>query len=257
MKLMTNFVSATLLASSLTAFNVPSAFAQDVKQISMMKTMNSQDLIKTTFADFTVAVHTTPVENKQVILRQAFTQAALKFQAQGVTQSDLIQYATSDMNSAEAKAFKAQVQTLASSDLSSSEGQMLLEKILMSQAKGSNFLPCGVGLTIAWTAGIGAFVVGIVALASMGDISRLERQDLEKEKAAINSEISILQAEGVSNDSYLITTRRAELVQIDIHVNQLLEDKARNEKNVKTMGMIAGGLALVAVIGGVANDCQY
>ena len=254
MKLMTNFISATLLASSLTAFNVPAVLANDVTQISMTKAMSAQDVIKSTFADFTIAVHTSPVENKDIILRQALTEASKSFQSHNISQKDLVEYATADMNPAEAKAFKAQVSALVASDLQSSEGQMLLEKILVSQSKGSNFLPCGAGFFLAVFAGTGAIIMAILALTSAEDVSRVERQDLEKDRAAIQSEISILQGEGVSNDSYLITSRRAELVQIDIQTRQLLEDKEKNSKNSVTMGAIAGGLTVVTIVGAVSES---
>lgn len=257
MKLMTNFISATLLVSSLSAFNVPIVFANDIEQASMTKTMNPQDVIKTTLAEFSFAMHTSSVENKQIVLRQALTEASKSFNAHNISQKDLLEYATSDMNAAEAKAFRAQANALAEAGLQSNEGQMLLEKILVSQSKGSNFLPCGAGFFISIFAGTGALVMAILALTTAQDVSRLERQELEKDRAAIQSEILILHKEGVSNDSYLITSRQAELVQLDIHVRQLLEDKEKNTKNAQIYGAIAGGLTVATIVGIVSeSECH-
>lgn len=257
MKLVSNFISLSILSTSLAAFNVPAAFAETkpMKPMKMEVKRNSQDVIKEAFAKFSVELHTSKVENKQVIYRQALTSAALKFNQAGIKTSDLINYAVSDMSPLEAKAFQNDIKALAGADLSSPEGEELLQKIMATQARGSNFLPCGVGQVIAWTAGTGAFIVGIVALASLGDATRLDREGIEKERAAINSEITILRAEGVQDNSYLITSRNAELVQLNLEYAQLIDAKERNEKTAQTLGIVAGGLAVVAILGVVADEC--
>lgn len=257
MKLMSNLISASILASSLATFNVPSAFAdtKPTKPLKFKMVQSSQDVIKEAFAQFSVDVHTSKVQNKQVIYRQALTSAALKFNQAGIKTSDLINYAVSDMNPAEAKAFQNDIKALSTADLSSPEGEELLQRIMATQARGSNFLPCGVGQVIAWSAGTGAFIVGIVALASLGDATRMDREGIDKERAAIDSEIKILKAEGVQDNSYLITSRNAELVQLNLEYAQLLDAKERNEKTVQTLGIVAGGLAVVAILGVVADEC--
>lgn len=256
MKMINNFVCASLLMTSLTAFNVPAAFAQDAKALSSVEMMDSESVIRDTFAKFTIAVNS-DITNQELALRQAFSDAARSFNANKISKEALVEYAISDMNSAEARAFRAQVASLNSADLESEEGQALLQKILASQSKGSNFLPCGVGTAIAFTAGTGAFIMGILALANLGDATREERKQMDLDRAAIESEISILKAEGVSDNSYLVTSRKAELAQLEIAYQQKLDDKERNEKNTILYAEIAGGLALVAILGAVAEDCRY
>lgn len=256
MKFVNHLVSASILATSLATFQVPQAFAQDMSPVAMER-MNHEDAVRAAFAQFTLDVSTSESKNSQVVLRQAMTNASRSILEAGVSGDDLIDYATSDMLPSEAKAFRSQVSALAGADLSSPEGEALLQKILMTQSKGSNFLPCGVGFMTALFAGTGAFVLGIVALTSLGDATRMDRQNIEKDKAAINSEIDILRKEGVSENSYLITSRQAELVQLDIEYNQMLDDKERNEKNAMTMGLIAGGLAVAAIVGGLSEEKCY
>lgn len=258
MKLMTNIISTAILATSLTAFNVPQAFAKDVKQISSVKQLSSQDVIKLAFADFTLAMNSTKVENKDIILRQSLTSTIQKLKTAGISKKDLIEYATSDMSAAEAKSFRAQTASIASADLNTSEGQELFEKILMSQSKGSNFLPCGVGFFVSFFAtGVGlAFV--IVALTSIGDNTRVERQQIEKDKAAIESEIKILKGEGVSEDSYLVSSRRAEIVQLDIEHKQMLDDKAQTKKDTVVYGAVGSALLVTAIVAGIEEgNCHY
>lgn len=259
MKLMSNLISASILASSLATFNVPRAFAdtKPMKPLNVKTLQDPQEVIKSAFAKFTVNMNQNEVQNSQLILRQEITEAAKSFSAAGVSQRDLVQYAISDMNPAEAKAFMAQIQLLEGADLDSSEGQEFFERILLSQSKGANFLPCGLGFTLALVGGTGAFIVGILAITKLSDVSKLDRQAIEKDKAAIQSEIQILIGEGVSQDSYLVTTRRAEIVQLDIEYRQMLDDKAANKKSATTLGMVAGGLAVTAIVGAIAEgECR-
>lgn len=258
MKFVSNFVSLSIIASSLTAFNVPGAFAgtKPMKPLKVEMKQNSQDVIKQVFAKFSMEMHTSKVQNKQVIYRQALTSAALKFSENGIKTKDLIGYAVSDMNPMEAKAFQNDIKSLAGADLNSPEGEELLQRIMASQGRGSNFLPCGVGQFLPIYAGLAAFVVGIVALSNLQDETRDHREGIDKERTAINSEITILKAEGVQSNSYLITSRNAELAQLNLEYAQLIDAKERNEKSVQTLGIIAGGLAVVALIGYFGEDCS-
>lgn len=260
MKLVSHMVSVSILASSLAAFNVPSALASDMKPMKPLelKTIqNKQEVIKAAFAHFSVAMTSTKSVEAKLIYRQAMTDAAKSFKAAGVIQKDLIEYATSDMNPAEAAAFRSQVSNLSASDLSSPEGEELLQRILKEQGKGSNFLPCGLGTTIAFTAGLGAFIIGILALTKLEDVTKKDRQQNDLDRAAIESEIDILRGEGVREDSYLIASRKAEIQQLDIEYAQMLDQKESDRKGAVTLGIIAGGLAVTAIVGAIGDDCNY
>jgi hypothetical protein len=249
MKLMSNLISTVILASSLAAFNVPMAIASDLQP---------QTVIKETFADFTLNLHQSSLENNQVILRQEITKAAKAFSENKVTTQDLINYAVSDMNPAEAASFKKMAAALSNADLDSSEGQELLEKVLMSQSKGSHFLPCGSGFFTAIFIGPIAVILAIVAIEKFSDVTRKDRQQIVKEKAFIESEIDILLGEGVSSDSYLVTSRKAELVQLDIEYSQMLDDKEKDEKTGMIVSGVAGAMALTIAVSLIKDQkCGY
>lgn len=248
--LISNFCSLSILATSLATFNVPAALASDLKAISSKEIqLSQQDEIRNIFAQYSTTIESAGGQ------RRALAEAALAMRAKNVSNEDLLKFAEADMNPVEAASFRAKVARYTSANLSEEESSELLQEIVASTSKGSNFLGCGVGSFISIFTGTGFFVVGILALTKLGDATKTQRREIQLEKVDAQSTINILISEGVSPNSYLVTSMKADIAFMDEQLAQLEEKRQDDKKSAQTLGMIAGGLGAASILLLMDDNC--
>ncbi|MFL5783719.1 MAG: hypothetical protein ACJ76H_03845 [Bacteriovoracaceae bacterium] len=235
-KFIANLCSFAFVLNVFTVSGTTSAFAAEKSQSS-----NKQELIADIFAKYSMTMEKAEGQVK------AFTEASLAIKENNISNDDLVAYAISDMNPAEAKAFLANAAQMNNKNLSPEEAAKL---VLNTQNQGSNFRTCMLnddGIT-GFIAGTGAFVVGILAIVNITYSNKNKRNDIKLARVQEQEEIDILLGEGVSEGSYLVTSRRADIAYMDEQERQLEEQEADKHKEGMIEGAVAAALLLVTAL---------
>jgi hypothetical protein len=236
-KLIANFCAFSFALNVFTATGTTAAFASEVSSST-----NKQEIIADIFAQYSMTMEKAEGQVK------ALSEASTAIKENNISNDELVAFAVADMNPTEAKSFLSNAAQLNSKNLSTEEAAKI---VLNSQGQGSNFMACAfgdAGVTVALIAGIGAFAIGLIAMENLGYSTKSERNEIKLARVETEEEITILLGEGVSESSYLITSRRADVAYMNEQERQLEEEQVDKRNEGKIQGAATAALILLTVI---------
>ena len=250
------FLSVSILASSLSMTGVPQAFASDVGLKGQEVLQDSQnDSLRSIMANLSANL-----ERGQGNI-ESIAAASQAIEANNITTDQLINFAAEGMDKKEAAAFKANIeQKLAL--VGKEDTKSLVTEVLTSMAQGSNFRGCQ---DVAFFGGLGAALVAIIFLSN----ASAYRSDIEDADGAINnmrlqrtdlnSEIEILVSAGVARDHYLILNIQRDINYLNEQMAQKERDKVKYDQDAKratTIGLAGAGVTAAAVVISLTPACR-
>lgn len=256
-KLITQICSVSLLATSLTSFGVPAAFAADLNSLSSIEISQSSkmDSIRSIMANYTSNIERAEGNIKSL------HQATIALKANNVSAQELVEFAALGMDKAEAAAYRSimmeKMAIAGSKDLSNEELGELVNEVTASMNKGANFRVCEVASFAGWIGGISLVVFGIMAIDANGKSGDKEEEikDMKLTKVDLESDINILIGEGVKPESFLIASIKKDIAYMDEQMEQAESEKAELDSNLKLYAILAGAGAAVGGVGLLLSDC--
>lgn len=238
-KLISQICAITILSTSINT------------QVFAQANNGRSETIRQIFAEYTVKMERAEGSIKSL------SEAAIALRDLGVEPQEIVDYVAEGMDTEEASAYRASVESkLAIAD--SENMSELLKEATATLSKGSNFYGCSdAGAWVTAAVGATSILFFFATIVTNGDKIQKEEKlrELRLQKTDLESDIKIYLGEGVRPDSYLIASIQKDIAYLDEQTSQAETDYNRASEAQKNSLIITAATGAVAAVG-IAKGCS-